>query len=392
MRGRLPRGSRRGCREVFVVLAGVLTVAAMVLCLPNAVAAVRGWSIQHTPSLGKSGSQFTSVSCPSPTSCIAVGNTSPSPTKRVTLAERWNGRRWSIQHTPSPKANPYSTLNGVWCPSKSSCTAVGSFVSGTDVTLAEHWNGSHWSIQHTPNPPGSSDLRGVSCPSSTACIAVGEFDKAGNLVTLAERWNGKDWSIQHTPNPPTARDSVLDGVSCVSASACTAVGEIDLGPQRDVSNTLIERWNGTRWSIQKTPRAPQSELNGVSCVSKAACTAVGDRASGNDTLVEHWNGHGWSIQSSPSPGKGISELDGVSCASATACTAAGFANRPGGDLVTVAERWGGGHWLIQKTPDPAGATESELGGVSCQARMVCSAVGWYRVHHNPFGTLAERHP
>ena len=75
----------------------------------------------------------------------------------------------------------------------SACTAVGSTsTSTTTVTLAERWNGTTWSIQTTPNPTGGSSagLGGVSCASATACTAAGGYTKGTTGVTLAEHWNG----------------------------------------------------------------------------------------------------------------------------------------------------------------------------------------------------------
>ena len=52
---------------------------------------------------------------------------------------------------------------------------------------------------------------------------------------------------------------MLDGVSCISAVSCKAVGAVDY------SRTLIESWDGTRWTIQKSGEAPWGGvLNGVS--------------------------------------------------------------------------------------------------------------------------------
>ena len=72
-------------------------------------------------------------------------------------------------------------------------------------------------------------LQGVSCTSATACTAVGDYvNRDGTQVTLAERWNGTSWTIQSTPNPTGAQyagwTATLQGVSCTSATACTAVG------------------------------------------------------------------------------------------------------------------------------------------------------------------------
>ena len=53
--------------------------------------------------------------------------------------------------------------------------------------MAERWNGTAWAMQSIPNPNGSGQLNGVSCTSASACTAVGYY---GGYVTLAERWNG----------------------------------------------------------------------------------------------------------------------------------------------------------------------------------------------------------
>ena len=46
---------------------------------------------------------------------------------------------------------------------------------------------------------------------------------------------------------------------------------------------LAERWDGTRWTILKTILKINiigGELDGVSCTSATACTAVGTRPTG----------------------------------------------------------------------------------------------------------------
>ena len=150
------------------------------------------------------------------------------------------------------------------------------------MTLAERWNGTSWKVQSTPNPPGGqhNSLQGISCTSATACTAVGNyFNSAGKLVTLAERWNGTAWTVQGTPNPSGAGGSYLEGVSCTSATACTAVGYSDQD-LRLPPVTLAERWNGTAWTIEPTPdptggQSLSRRLSGVSCTTATTCTAVG---------------------------------------------------------------------------------------------------------------------
>jgi hypothetical protein len=55
---------------------------------------------------------------------------------------------------------------------------------------------------------------------------------------LVERWNGSAWVIVASPNPTGSTASYLNDVSCVTATACTAVGDWrGSSPYR----TLIER-------------------------------------------------------------------------------------------------------------------------------------------------------
>ena len=220
---------------------------------------------------------------------FAVGGTTVAATGASAAVTAASG--WSIQPTPNPTGGSDVVLNGVSCASASACTAVGGSSNGTTmVTLAERWNGTTWSIQHTPNPTGGSliILNGASCASASACTAVGTYSNGTMNVMLAERWNGTRWSIQHPSSPSGSQASTLAGVSCVSATACTAVGNYNNGTTRVA---LAEGWNGTKWSIQTTPNpagGSNSMLNGVSCASATACTAVG--GSSNGTLAEGWNG------------------------------------------------------------------------------------------------------
>ncbi len=174
------------------------------------------------------------------------------------LAERWNGRTWTLERLAN---SPAAGLSGVSCTSSRTCTAVGSHFNpklGCDLPLIERWDGHLWSIKPLPDPTGGTcefdtRLNGVSCASSR-CIAVGEED-ASVSGPYAQVWRGTAWSELDPPD-------VLKGVSC-RAGACTAVG--DLG--------AVDRWNGTTWSRQ--PTNLEADLNGISCPSATACFAVG---------------------------------------------------------------------------------------------------------------------
>jgi hypothetical protein len=207
------------------------------------------WRPEPTPAGGQ---RLNSVSCSAPAACMAVGEGS-----KGTLSERWNGRAWSIVPSPNPKNGQLLQLDGVSCLA-AGCEAVGSYANklGAIVTLAERWNGRTWSIQHSPNPPGAlTGLGGVSCSAADACTAVGSYDNStGQTLTTALRWDGTAWAVQAPANPRTRPFVVvtLSAVSCPAAASCTTVGYNVFGSE-GATRALAEGWNGTSWAIEPTP-------------------------------------------------------------------------------------------------------------------------------------------
>ena len=316
------------------------------------------------------------------------------------------GAGWVIRPNPSPPRDQVSQLSGVSCVSADACIAVGGYVdsrSHEDRPLTERWDGTSWVIQPSPEPSDAlrtlgygTSLSGVSCLSPSACTAVGSYlARVGHYVSLAERWDGTSWVVQPTPNPPGAFFTGLSAVSCASASACTAVGVYTDSAGNSVP--LAERWDGTSWVIEPTPNPPGAHpredstgLSGVSCVSAGACTGVGFY-NFSVSLAERWEGTGWTIQPTPSPGPFGSTLSGVSCTAASACTAVGVRDgQYGNEGETLAEQWNGTGWAIQPTPNPPEAQYIQLSGVSCASAGACTAVGGYfnSAEHNL--PLAER--
>jgi hypothetical protein len=344
------------------------------------------WTARPTPNpAGAVLSALLGVSCPQEDACIAVGMYVNGSGQILALAESWEGTSWTIQNAPIPLGAAGAELAGVSCRSPNACTAVGAYGdgSGATLTLAEAWDGSDWSVEATPNPSGAqgSVLVGVSCVSTDACVAAGSYgDSSGTSLTLAESRDGSTWSIESTPNPTGSGGSELDDVSCATATACTAVG-------RAVSNSgtvqgLAERRNGPHWSLQtvQSPAgATRAGLFGVSCPSVTACTAVGEYAGSSgpgSTLAESWDGSTWTIRATPNPARGPdSGLSGVSCPSTSACAGVGSHQSRVGQTYTLGERWDGTAWTINRTPDVRGATPSFLDSVSCPSTGDCVAVG-----------------
>jgi len=167
-----------------------------------------------------------------------------------------------------------------------------------------------------------SRLAAVSCTSAAQCVAVGSVSSAPGTRTLVERWNGSAWTIVASPNPANTADSELAGVACPTATACIAVGTSDHG-------SLAERWNGGNWFIVPSPNpagATGAALATISCPSAVRCFAVGVWFKKNveQRLVELFTpGHNTPI-STPVPSDAKrSNLSGISCVSVSSCFAVG---------------------------------------------------------------------
>ncbi len=113
-----------------------------------------------------------SVSCAGLAFCAATAY-NPGPVNAVMV---WNGSTWSLaQNVPTPGSG--GALYGISCFSPTSCTAVGN--SGTNGE-ALTWNGQSWT--QVSNPPtgatgsASSLLFGVDCLTDWACVAAGSSE------------------------------------------------------------------------------------------------------------------------------------------------------------------------------------------------------------------------
>jgi hypothetical protein len=258
------------------------------------------------------------ISCPRASLCIGVGAAGER-----TLVERWNGAKWHIVSSPNPfhpRPNHGALLTSVSCDSPSHCVATGlsdnfgvtvkGGLSNSLATLAERWTGTQWLITPTRNqnlgPNFHNLLLDVACVRASSCLGVGTSQRVKadmstvlTSTSLIERWNGLNWSTMRSPRP--SRLSALFSVSCIGTE-CMALGgygpisltgEVRGGP-------LAEEWNGVAWSVLPTARTHDPlNLRGVSCPRTNMCMAVGDAKSG--TLSEVWRGHRWKVI--PTPGK-----------------------------------------------------------------------------------------
>ena len=142
----------------------------------------------------------------------------------------------------------------------------------------------------------------MTCTSASDCRSAGFFTTADVSQTLIEHWDGVSWAIEASPNNDGS--NILNGVTCTSPSDCWAIGEYYYAAGSRWQ-TLTEHWEGTSWSIVTSPNATRTSpnnLKSVTCTSDSNCWAVGyvDLGTANSrSLIEHWNGSVWAIVPSP---------------------------------------------------------------------------------------------
>jgi len=238
---------------------------------------------------------------------------------------------------------------------------------------------------------GNVELTSVSCVDPTHCVAVGTFrpqaiwnnNSAGEHPVIM-RFDGRRWSTVASPDVVNAE---LNGVACVSLTACVAVG--DQAPSEDSSSTFIEEEADSVWTVVPSPNpawytgGSDYFLEGVSCVSSSDCTAVGSvygfgygRGTQPSTgLVERESAIGWTVVPLaplvPTPIPPASTtlvpynaldptlLTSVSCSQSN-CIAVGEE----ASVATTAASWAS----IKTSP-------LDLSGVSCTSELSCVAVG-----------------
>lgn len=318
------------------------------------------WSLVPFTSAGPSPT-LASLSCTSPTFCVAVGSTNTigrqsligtipghSPKSRA-VVQVWNGTTWKAQATPLTAARG-SALTGVSCVSTRFCIAVGSI--GLENARVLRFNGHGWKLLTLPFVKWGPTLAAVSCLTTKFCTAVGSYDTkvtgVADLHPLAERWNGRHWSVA---KPPAERDvfhgkpylnfSWLTSVSCPSRTSCLATGLAMRTQNIYPQGGYAVRWDGHRWSTATTGLSRTSPLNGVSCVAANDCYAAGQFDPRTITtpphqapLIMHWASGRWARETLPAVATMtnlvwsennllVPNLFGISCVLQTGCTAVG---------------------------------------------------------------------
>ena len=200
-------------------------------------------------------------------------------------------------------------------------------------------------------------LDGVSCTSASACTAVGYQGSGGRGTVLAERWNGVVWAVQPV-TPPAGGQSKWTRVSCGSARFCVAIGMLVFSSNfSGFYRPIRGMWNGSRWSVQMLPK--HTVANDVSCTSPRFCVMTG-------APTERWNGSRWSVMAQTGH---VPPAGPISCLSSKWCTALDG---------RISARWNGKAWsaMGRMAVDVGGQGAFAFSAVACASQRLCVAAGW----------------
>src|SRR5206468_10984043 len=135
-----------------------------------------------------------------------------------------------------------------------------------------------------------------------------------------------DWEIVASPSAGRQANS-LSSLAPVADNDVWAGGWA-FNAQLNAYRTVTEHWNGTRWSLVRSPNATNGYnfLSGEGVVAANYVWAVGQAADGStySTMIQPWNGTAWSIVFSPNIPRFSNILPAITVVSTNAISAVGY--------------------------------------------------------------------
>mgnify|MGYP001214897329 CR=1 FL=1 len=205
-----------------------------------------------------------SVACVSVTSCVAT----VADGSIILTAD--GGAHW----TDAPKPTPVS-LSSITCPGPTICYGLGAVVTGTGrveqfVVLKSVDGGKTWQ-QPAPHLPTSANayLNGLVCPSVTTCLTAGSGSSTSPLPVFRTGDGGMSWHLVKVP--------ALQGVNaltCVTATICYADGWLPSnGPTPPKSALIRSADGGKTWKMIGKPTTSFG-FGALACLRPDACITI----------------------------------------------------------------------------------------------------------------------
>jgi hypothetical protein len=369
------------------------------------------WTASQGPlPSGASGLDWISqVVCPAPGDCVAVGDYDEQGGGQDGLLLTETNGTWSASQAPLPSAGSDAYLSSVSCPSATSCVAVGSYWASSDwsqygMILAGSFGSSwSWSAAVAPEPGNAAGddeyLETVSCTSTSSCLAAGQYDAStdnyeGALLTGSTGTSG--WSAVEAALPSGASTSDLqnvgfDSIACASATSCTALGGyLDSSGQDQAM--FVQESSGAWQAAAKVVLPAGAATTGqtvsmwsAACASSASCTAVGsyyDSSGHRQAMIAAEISGAWQQAGEVTLPAGASSnpdasLTSISC-SALGCAAGGTYVDSSGYNEGLLLNGSGSSFTASEAPLPAGVATNpgaDPDEVACASSGACVAAG-----------------
>jgi photosystem II stability/assembly factor-like uncharacterized protein len=311
---------------------------------------------QRTVPAGVKGPLY-AVTCPTPTSCYAVGGSFAGTGSASIIASSDGGTSWTLTYS-----TPGSLLSTIACGDATRCVAVGATDDLNHPLLVYTTDGGRqWSKGMLPG--GLSLLDSVACASVTVCLA------AGNHTLLRSTDGGARWAAVSVP-------SALSGITtvvCPSSTVCFVAGS-GTGPESSSPSVVAKSPNaGATWTAPTVLDHP-SGFAQLACVDTDDCAGIigsgattsegqGSAASTDD------GGTTWSISGAAIGGS-------VACSPTMCLSVGGFPhgttpNRPRWYVTASVSTTAGRTWTTVAVPSYQGTFH----GASCDSADNCVVVG-----------------
>jgi hypothetical protein len=210
---------------------------------------------------------------------------------------------------------------------------------------------------------------------------------SGTVVPPAGAQPGSIFSVVPSPSP-TSEGNVFNAVVALSPGDAWAVG-FKGSSNVNESRTLIEHWDGSRWTVVSSPNpgSPPScirsnsgnVLTSVAAVSSNDIWAVGyffTCTSLIQPLILHWNGTTWTTVPNPQLlTNDNSALNSVVALASNDVWAVGYQPAANGAVLPLIEHWDGSRWTVMPAPT-ASPTGNVLAAVSATGPTDIWAVGY----------------
>ncbi len=313
---------------------------------------------------------LSAVSCATAARCWAVGSAGPDPTPvpaTVIVATTDGGAKWSGQEVPTALG---PSLSGVSCPTATTCLAVGSDAAGSDLVLTTSDGGAVWS--QAAAPVNATGMPAVTCLGIQMCIAI--VTNGTSLWSSRSTDFGTTW--QQEADLPASFGGAT-GLECDASGTCLVAGYVPAGPGHGAGALALSADGGQTWESATVP-AGVGLLQTVACATPTSCfaagttsTTVSDVVPGKGELLQSVDGgHTWA--SAPVPP--VDDAYGIACPNARQCAMVGtdWAGVPAVGTGAVAQSHDGGQTF---TTSSSAYVPLTLAALSCPTAVACIAVG-----------------